>query len=107
MKAGTGAHDEILPCRINAAFRIRAERRIYAAAGPDVRRFRSCALALSLLLLQPLVIRAAENPQTPATAGWAEVDITPPLGIGLGGRGGPGTLASKILDPLVAQVLYL
>ena len=65
------------------------------------------ALAVSLLLLQPFVISAAENSQIAATAGWAEVDITPPLGIGLGGRGGPGTLASKILDPLVAQVLYL
>ena len=41
------------------------------------------------------------------SAGWAEVEITPPLGIGLGGRGGPGTLATKTLDPLFAQVLYL
>jgi hypothetical protein len=40
-------------------------------------------------------------------AGWAEVEITPPLGIGLGGRGGPETVANKILDPLYAQVLYL
>jgi hypothetical protein len=40
-------------------------------------------------------------------AGWAEVEITPPLGIGLGGRGGPETLAKKVLDPLYAQVLYL
>ena len=48
---------------------------------------------------------AAEN--TSAQAGWAEVEITPPLGIGLGGRGGPGTVAQKILDPLFAQVLIL
>jgi neutral ceramidase len=40
-------------------------------------------------------------------AGWAEVDITPPLGIGLGGRGGPQTKASKILDHLSAQVFFL
>jgi neutral ceramidase len=40
-------------------------------------------------------------------AGWAEVEITPPLGIGLGGRGGPETVAKKVLDPLYAQVLYL
>jgi hypothetical protein len=40
-------------------------------------------------------------------AGWAEVEITPPLGIALGGRGGPVTLSSKILDPLYAQVTYL
>lgn len=42
-----------------------------------------------------------------AQAGWAEVEITPPLGIGLGGRGGPETVATKVLDPLFAQVLYL
>ena len=48
----------------------------------------------------------AENGPT-ARAGWAEIEITPPLGIALGGRGGPTTLANKILDPLYAQVLYL
>src|SRR5215831_5894793 len=42
-----------------------------------------------------------------ATAGWGEVEITPPLGIGLGGRGGPDTVANKVLDPLFAQVFYL
>lgn len=42
-----------------------------------------------------------------AQAGWAEVEITPPLGVGLGGRGGPDTLASKVLDSLFAQVTYL
>ncbi len=42
-----------------------------------------------------------------ARAGWSEVEITPPLGIALGGRGGPLTLANKVLDPLYAQVLYL
>jgi hypothetical protein len=42
-----------------------------------------------------------------ARAGWSEVEITPPLGIALGGRGGPLTLANKVLDPLCAQVLYL
>jgi hypothetical protein len=42
-----------------------------------------------------------------ANAGWAEVEITPPLGIGLGGRGGPETVAKKVLDPLFAQVLFL
>lgn len=48
---------------------------------------------------------AAEN--SSAQAGWAEVEITPPLGIALGGRGGPDTIATKVLDPLFAQVLYL
>src|SRR5215510_11500782 len=42
-----------------------------------------------------------------AMAGWAEVEITPPLHIGLGGRGGPQTTANSVLDPLYAQVLYL
>jgi len=42
-----------------------------------------------------------------ALAGWSEIEITPPLGIALGGRGGPITLADKILDPLYAQALYL
>src|SRR5437588_288193 len=42
-----------------------------------------------------------------AQAGWAEIEITPPLGIGLGGRGGPDTVATKVLDPLFAQVTYL
>jgi neutral ceramidase len=42
-----------------------------------------------------------------AQAGWAEIEITPPLGISLGGRGGPETVAKKVLDPLFAQVLYL
>jgi neutral ceramidase len=42
-----------------------------------------------------------------ANAGWAEVEITPPLGIALGGRGGAETAADKVLDPLFAQVLCL
>ena len=42
-----------------------------------------------------------------ARAGWAEVEITPPLGIALGGRGGAETAADKVLDPLFAQVLCL
>jgi hypothetical protein len=42
-----------------------------------------------------------------ALAGWAEVEITPPLGIALGGRGGPETLATKVLDPLFAHLVYL
>jgi hypothetical protein len=48
---------------------------------------------------------AAET--TTAQAGWAEVEITPPLGIGLGGRGGPETTAKKVLDQLFAEVLYV
>jgi hypothetical protein len=50
---------------------------------------------------------AEATPVHEAQAGWAEVDITPPLGIGLGGRGGPETVAKRVLDPLYAQVTYL
>jgi neutral ceramidase len=50
---------------------------------------------------------AGEAPQETATAGWAEVEITPPLGIALGGRGGAETPADKVRDPLYAQVLCL
>jgi neutral ceramidase len=50
---------------------------------------------------------AAELPAKSATAGWSEIEITPPLGMALGGRGGPTTAAKKIIDPLFAQVLYL
>ena len=60
--------------------------------------------------LSPLGLRhapARETGKSPATAGWAEVEITPPLGIALGGRGGAETAANKVLDPLYAQVLCL
>ncbi len=61
------------------------------------------ALLLAMLGCAVLARGATEGPK----AGWAEVDITPPLGIALGGRGGPDTKAGKVLDPLRAQVLYL
>jgi hypothetical protein len=64
-------------------------------------------LVLSLLGCGSAPGRGGESPAGPALAGWAEVDITPPLGIALGGRGGPETKATKVLDPLYAQVLYL
>jgi len=40
-------------------------------------------------------------------AGWAEADITPPIGVPLGGRGPRFTQATDVLDPLVAQVTVL
>jgi neutral ceramidase len=45
--------------------------------------------------------------ESKTSAGWAEIEITPPLGIALGGRGAPSTASKKVLDPLFAQVLYL
>jgi neutral ceramidase len=64
--------------------------------------YRLLILACAFAFLAPAAANSAQ-----ATAGWAEVDITPPLGIGLGGRAGPGTVAKKVLDPLSAQVTYL
>src|SRR5688572_18339526 len=72
-------------------------------------RFAFCVL-FALLLGSPLPGALAADVTTSApgaSAGWAEVDITPPLGIALGGRGGPLTAATKVLDPLVGQVLFL
>jgi neutral ceramidase len=42
-----------------------------------------------------------------AMAGLAEVDITPPIGIDLGGRGCSNESSDAILDPLVAQATVL
>ena len=61
-------------------------------------------------ILSPGRLFAAPAPtatNSGATAGWAQVEITPPLGIALGGRGGAETPADKVLDPLHAQVLCL
>src|SRR5438105_6426783 len=76
--------------------------------------FLSAAARTTLICLVSLCSRrsfsraaAADATISGAQGGWAEVEITPPLGIGLGGRGGPDTLAAKVLDPLLAQVLYL
>src|SRR2546421_7331057 len=60
---------------------------------------------ISVFVITPEM--AAQGTNREAMAGWAEVEITPPLGIGLGGRGGPETLAKNILDRLYAQVLYM
>ena len=42
-----------------------------------------------------------------ARAGWAQIDITPPLGLAMGGRGSRFTPGVAVLDPLVAQALVL
>src|SRR5687767_575266 len=57
------------------------------------------------ILFLPVLLHAAET--NGARAGWASVDITPKLGIALGGRGGPDAQADKVLDPLMAQLLLL
>jgi neutral ceramidase len=74
----------------------------------------SMRLLFAILLLPlagfqtSLFADAATQPKsTEQSAGWAEVEITPPLSIHLGGRGGPITKATKVLDPLYAQVTYL
>lgn len=40
-------------------------------------------------------------------AGWSEIDITPPLGLRMGGRGLYGPVGDKVLDPLMAQATVL
>ncbi len=40
-------------------------------------------------------------------AGWAETDITPPLGLPMGGRGPRFDAGTEIRDPLITQVLIL
>lgn len=66
--------------------------------------FNLLAQVLALLLA---ACASASGANSAPAGGWAEIDITPPLGIGLGGRGGPDTKASQVRDPLFAQVLYL
>jgi neutral ceramidase len=64
-------------------------------------------LVITLPLLDCCQAQAREAAAAAATAGWAEVEITPPLGIALGGRGGAETPADRVLDPLYMQVLFL
>lgn len=54
-----------------------------------------------------LYISAVSSQASQSSAGWAQVDVTPPLGIALGGRGGNFVAAKEILDPLFLQVSYL
>ena len=42
-----------------------------------------------------------------ARAGWAQIDITPPLGLPMGGRGSRFTPGAEVLDPLLAQALVV
>ncbi len=40
-------------------------------------------------------------------AGWNEIDITPPLGLPMGGRGPRFSPGASVLDPLKAEAIYL
>ncbi len=60
-----------------------------------------------LCLVVFLAMRACAEVAAPSQAGWAEVDITPPMGVEMGGRGPTETVGKSIRDPLKAQVLYL
>lgn len=69
-----------------------------------------CCLHECLLILglaSSMGIGSAAERAASSSAGWAEVEITPPLGIALGGRGGADAEATRILDPLYAHVLIL
>jgi hypothetical protein len=44
---------------------------------------------------------------TQAKAGWAEIEITPPLGLPMGGRGPRFTPGASVLDPLMAGAVLL
>ena len=46
-----------------------------------------------------------EDSMSRSKAGWAQVEITPPLGLPMGGRGPDFTPGAKVLDPLLAQAL--
>ena len=70
-------------------------------------RVKQAAVILAVTLSLPTHSTCHAGDIVRSQAGWAEVEITPPLGIGLGGRGGPETVAKKVLDPLFAQILYL
>lgn len=44
---------------------------------------------------------------TTAKAGWAQIDMTPPLGLPMGGRGPRFSAGEEVIDPLAAQALVL
>jgi neutral ceramidase len=64
-------------------------------------------LQIWLALLATCFSLAATTPSHTSQAGWAEVNITPPLGLPMGGRGPTEVVGKKVLDPLFAQVLYV
>ena len=64
-------------------------------------------LIVAAVFLAASISGFAEADKSIAMAGWAEIDITPPMGLVMGGRGLTETTGKKVLDPLMAQVLYM
>ena len=62
-------------------------------------------LLISMFWASLLAVGA--HAETSGLAGWAELNITPPLGIALGGRGDLEEGASAVADSLRAQVTIL
>jgi neutral ceramidase len=62
---------------------------------------------LAVLFFAAAVSSAARAEAPAALAGFAEADITPPLGIDLGGRGCRDSSADEVLDPLQAAATIL
>jgi neutral ceramidase len=60
-----------------------------------------------ILGLVSVAIGSAAERGAIASGGWAEVEITPPPGIALGGRGGPDAEVTKVIDPLYGHVVIL
>ncbi|MBI4579956.1 MAG: hypothetical protein HY718_09660 [Planctomycetes bacterium] len=65
------------------------------------------ATAALLLTFAAVVGQVESASVASARAGFAEVDITPPVGIDLGGRGCSGEASSELLDTLSAQATVL
>src|SRR4051794_35742535 len=72
-----------------------------------LRRFFKKFFTLTVAFMIYEQARADNLATDTASAGLAEIEITPPLGIALGGRGAPSAPSKKVLDPLFAQVLFL
>lgn len=71
-------------------------------------KFASFLLRIPLFQVFLLTASIWDSVASEQSAGWAEVNITPPLGIPLGGRGGGGAVPARdVLDKLSAQVFYL
>jgi hypothetical protein len=68
-----------------------------------------CLILALLCMAPPAVAAAASSPGEggDGRAGFAEFDVTPPVGIHLGGRGCSDEASTALLDPLAGQVTML